>query len=181
MSKFAIADALKELIVSRGGDPTGVMTIEEAVQKLQAMEDAANPLHVLEVDAAIGASVDLLGKYVADLQSDVVVGPRAITGKLKYVDDYTGFSGDPAEQVGHYLVVHASCPDVSDYAITIKHSGKAGSKTLDLSDGILILRVDEKYVQDQVVLTFTASKTGYPDFSRSFSLAELTLLPEVSA
>ena len=177
MGKFAIVDALKELIVSRGGNAHGIQTIEGAVQKLQAMEDANNPLSVLTIDATIGASVDLLGKYVADLQSDVSVGTHSISGKLKYVDDYTGFSGDPAEQVGHYLVLHASVPNVSDVAVTIKHSQKAGEKPLDMSDGILIFRVDESYMNEDLTLTFTATKTGYPAYSKTFDIKGLTLLP----
>ena len=44
---------------------------------------------------------------MADLQKDIVVSNGAISGTLKYVTGYTGFSGDTSEQSGHYLCIHA--------------------------------------------------------------------------
>ena len=174
---MSIVEKLRNLIKAKGGSPIGVMTIADGVNKLQKMEDEANPLSALEVDADIGAAVDLLGKVVGDLQADVVVGVREITGKLNYIDDYTGFSGDPAEQEGWYLVVHAEVPNVSDVTIKLKHSNKESDKVLDPSDGILILRVTDEAIQTHEVLTFTAYKDGYAPFSKSFDLSKLTLLP----
>ena len=174
---MSIVEKLRKLIRSKGGSPIGVMTIADGVNKLQKMEDEANPLSALEVDASIGASVDLLGKYVADLQANVVVGVHEITGKLNYIDDYTGFSGDPKEQVGWYLAVHAAVPDVTGVTIKLKTSDKAGDKVLDPSDGILILRVTEKAAVNDVKLTFTAYKDGCAPYSKTFALKNLTLLP----
>lgn len=48
---------------------------------------------------------DLLGKYASDLQKDVTVSANNILGTLKYVTDYTGFSGDPELQEGNYLAI----------------------------------------------------------------------------
>lgn len=174
---MSIVEKLRKLIRAKGGSPIGVMTIADGVNKLQKMEDEANPLSALEVDANIGADVDLLGKVVADLQSDVIVDVNKITGNLNYIDDYTDFSGDPEEQVGWYLVVHASVPNVENVTIKLKHTDKAGDKTLDPSDGILILRVTEKTAVNDVKLTFTAYKDGCAPFSKTFALADLTLLP----
>ena len=58
------------------------------------------------MDDTIPDGVSLLGKELSDLQSGVSVGQDAIAGTLKYVTGYTGFSGDPAEQEGHYLALH---------------------------------------------------------------------------
>ena len=174
---MSIVEKLRNLIKSKGGSPIGVMTIADGVDKLEKMETAANPLSALTIDTTIGASVDLLGKYIADLQSNVVIGVREITGKLNYIDDYTGFSGDPKEQVGHYIALHATVPDVSDYTVTFKHNLKASEVTIDPSDNILIFRIDDKYMDDGLVGTFTAKKSGYPDYSLSFDMTKLTLLP----
>lgn len=174
---MSIVEKLRKLIKSKGGSPIGIMTIAEGVKKLQKMEDAANPLSALTIDTTIAADYSLLGKVVADLQSNVVIGVNEITGKLNYVDDYTGFSGDPKEQVGHYIALHATVPGVSDYTVKFKHNCKAGDVTVDPEDNIVVFRVDEKYINEALVVTFTAQKSGYPDFVKSFDMTKLELLP----
>lgn len=174
---MSIVEKLRRLIKSKGGSPIGVMTIADGVSKLQKMEDAANPLSALTIDTTIGADYDLLGKVVADLQSNIVIGVYDIIGKLNYIDDYTGFSGDTREQVGHYIALHATVPNLSDYTVTFKHNLKEGEVTIDPSDNILVFRVDEKYINEALVGTFTAKKSGYPDFVKSFDMTKLTLLP----
>jgi len=84
--------------------------------------------------------VDLLGKDVTDLQTGIEISDdHKITGTLKYVEGYTGFSGDPAEQSGNYLVVRASA--VEGAVITAEIiGGDHGPVTLD-EDGILIARI----------------------------------------
>ena len=171
---MTIVNRLRSLIKSRGGSPIGVMTIEQGVNKLRKMEDAANPLSALTVDTTIGAATDLLGKVVGDLQKDIVINPHNITGTLWYVDDYTGF-GAPDEKEGWFLVVHASVPNVTDYTITLKTSDKDNEKNLDLSDGILILRNTQAIFQTNRKLTFTAHKSGYADYSVTYDLTTLTL------
>ena len=171
---MTIVERLKKLIVARGGSANGVTTIEKGVKKLTDMENAANPLSALKVDVDIGASTDLLGKVVGDLQKDIVVGVDKITGTSKYVTGYTGFSGDTEEQSGNYLALHASVPDVSDVTIKTCVSTKSGVQTMD-PDGLLVHRIR---VKDGVRLSFIASKSGYPDYRRDFDISGLTLEPE---
>lgn len=171
---MSIVEKLRKLIRSKGGSPIGVMTIADGVHKLQKMEDLANPLSALTVDVEIGASEDLLGKVIADLQKDVVVGVDKITGTLKYITGYTEFSSVVAEQSGNYLVLHASVPDVTGETIKFKHSAKAGDVTLD-ADGIIIFRVDPKYMNEDLKITFVASKEGYAPYSKTFDLSKLIL------
>lgn len=174
---MTIVEELKKLIVSKGGSAIGIQTIAEAVKKLQQMEDAANPLSALLVDVNIAADTDLLGKVIGDLQDNVVVDTNKITGELYYVDDYSGFSGDVELQSGNYLAVHASVPEVSNVTIKLKISTKEGEKTLDPSDGILILRVTPEYIKSDVKLTFTAYKDGCAPYAKTFDLTGLTLDP----
>lgn len=171
---MTIVEKLKGLIKSEGGNPSGISTISQAVGVMQAIEDSKNPLSALAVDSSIGGSVDLLYKVVGDLQKDVVVGANNITGTLYYVDDYTGFSGDPDEQSGWYLVVHAEVPDVDGVTIKYKHSQKSGEVTLD-SDGILIQRLTPEYVNNDIRMTFIASKSGYVDYSKTFTVSGIVL------
>lgn len=92
---------------------------------------------------------------------------NGLTGTLKYVDDYTGFSGDPELQVGNYLVFHAAVPDVEGVTITAKMDN---TSTLD-EDGIGVFRVRDKSSQ---TLTIVASKEGYDSVTKVYSLSGLT-------
>jgi hypothetical protein len=124
----------------------------------------------LTVAADVPAGTDLLGKHVTDLQDGVWIGPEQITGTLKHVTGYTGFSGDPAEQSGHYLVTHST--SATDGA-TIKAEligGTTGEVTLD-GDGILITRVTSP---DQK-LKITAVKDGTPSQVKIYDLSALVL------
>ena len=91
----------------------------------------------------------------------------SVTGTLKYVSDYTGFSSKVAEQSGNYLVFHASA-NLDDVTITAKMSK---TSTLD-SDGIAVFRVGNK---DSQTLTVVAKKEGYEDVTKVFSLSGLTV------
>lgn len=94
--------------------------------------DAANPLSAYTVDVNIADSVDLLGKKASDLQEGVYIVDGKFYGTLHYVTNYTGFSGLPEEQEGHYVVYHVAY----EGADTIKVNGV----TLD-SDGIMVQRI----------------------------------------
>ena len=81
----------------------------------------------------------MFGKYVSDLQDDIVVGTNAITGTLLYVADYSsaGYTGDEAS--GNYLVIHCESEDADSVTVEVV-GGVHGERTLD-SDGICICRI----------------------------------------
>lgn len=114
--------------------------------------------------------MDLFGKVIGDLQSNVLVGNNTIAGTLKYVDDYTGFSSDPALQFGNYLALH--CTVAQDVTPTIKVT-VTNPSTLD-EDGVIVLRIADKNSQ---TITVVASAEGYADTTRVFTLAGLTCEP----
>ena len=127
----------------------------------------------LSVDADIQAGTDLLGKSVTDLQSDISIGATSISGTLKYVTGYTGFSGDEALQSGHYLAVHCDTGEVTADSIKVQLiNGDYGPATLD-EDGIAILRIKDK---DAQALNVIAYKDGRA-VSRIFSLSGLVMEP----
>ena len=116
----------------------------------------------------------MLGKSVTDLQSDIVVGTNSITGTLKHVTGYTGFSGEASEQSGNYLALHFASDDAD--SITVELIGGAsglGEQTLDL-DGILIARI----VSGNERLCVRAYKDGLIGNVRTYNLSGLTLAGE---
>ena len=121
----------------------------------------------LSVDSNVSSSVDLFGKSVTDLQEGIVISDSAITGTLKYVDDYTGFSGDVDLQSGNYLVIHAEATNVDDATVTVKVTNPV---VLD-DDGIAVLRIADK---DSQTLTVVASKDGQETVTKVYSLSGLT-------
>ena len=124
------------------------------------------------MDDTIPDGVSLLGKELSDLQSGVGVGSEPITGTLKYVTGYTGFSGDPAEQEGHYLALHIDTDAEADSIAVQLIGGDHGSAELD-SDRTIILRIKNKQEKIKIV----AKKDGYPDTVKVYDLSGITLLP----
>lgn len=126
------------------------------------------------VDAEIPASTDLLGKVVTDLQEDVAIGNDAITGTLKYVDGYTGYSGDPDEQVGNYLAFHCSAADGATIEVKLE-GGPLDWQELD-EDGLVISRITDKDDQTVKVRASLEGEEGYE--TKEFSLSGLVLEEE---
>ena len=111
---------------------------------------------------------------MGDLEKDIVVnGKDSVSGTLHYVTEYTGFSGDPAEQEGHFLALHATHPTADSIAVMV-HGGTVGHPvTLD-SDGIAVLRIADTKTQ---TIEFIATKSGVTS-SVTLSLKKLVLEPE---
>lgn len=124
----------------------------------------------LTVDANISATTDLLGKSVTNLQSGIVVGSDSVSGTLKYVTDYTGFSGDVSLQSGNYLALHyASDEDVDSITVELL-GGSSGPVTLD-DDGLHVLRITDPASQSIKVTLTKGSETA----TKTYSLAGLVL------
>ena len=112
----------------------------------------------LSADVDISADEDLLGKVLADLQTDVEIDGGDITGTLHYLSDYTG-------QSGNYICLHFA----SSVPATI--TAAYNDKTVTLTDdGILIVRVADK----DNPLTVTATYNGQT-VAHTYDLTGLTL------
>jgi len=122
----------------------------------------------LSVDVDIADDADLLGKYVGDLQEDIVINNHSIEGKLLYVTGYTGF--DSELQSGNYLALHCTCSDPGA-TITVTLTNPA---VLD-EDGIIVLYIRDKDTQTVKVV---ASKEGYKSVTKTFKLSDLVVETE---
>jgi hypothetical protein len=128
----------------------------------------------LSIDANIADTVDLFGKAASDLQENIVIGNSAITGTLKYVDDYSAAFGSGELGSGNYLALHitAAAGNAAADAITVEIvNGVSGPVTLD-EDGLYVGRIADKSTQ---TLKVVASKTGYASVTKTYSLTGLTL------
>ena len=119
----------------------------------------------IKVDANVSDSVDLFGKVASDLQENVAVNFGSIVGTLKHVTGYTGFSDNPAQQEGHYLVLHVEPVAGMTTTVTVTQPS-----VLD-SDGIIVLLIADT----SQTVTVTLSKDGEVVETKVFSLTGLTL------
>lgn len=163
-----------------GYKPTASLTVDSTkvspanMAKLEAIlygSDGAEPRLPMpeEVIALIGSSNavtitvsapeisdDILGMTAADLQSNISVAGDVISGKLLYVENYTGFSSDPTLQEGNFLALKIES-EPADAVTTVELlGGKDGPKTLD-SDHLAVFRVTNISAQT-VKVTSTKGK-----------------------
>ena len=108
-----------------------------------------------------------LGKRVRDLQQGMTVFNDQISGTLNYVTDFTEFSGDPAEQSGHYMALRFTAP--SDATTTVKKNDSDTPSTLD-SDMVCIFRITE----NTKTITVNVSRGG-ESLTKVFYLNGVTL------
>ena len=105
----------------------------------------------------------MLGKTAADLQENVAISGREITGTLKLVTDYTGFSSATDEQSGNYLALHVT-QEPEDATVTVE---------LD-DDGLIVLKIADTAKQSVKVTVTNGEDTA----TKTYSLKGLTLATE---
>lgn len=117
------------------------------------------------------ANETVLGMKASDLQSGIRVSHTAITGTLKYVEDFTGFNAsDPDEQEGNYLFLEF-VPDPSNATVTVELvGGKKGPVTLD-EDGQIVLRITD--IMSQMIRVTVASSSDTT--TKEYNLSSLIL------
>ena len=114
-----------------------------------------------------------MGKHATDLQENISISGTSITGTLKYVTGYTGFSGDVSEQSGNYLALHFAVAGVTGATISVELVGGTADWPVILdSDGLIVVRITNKNTQ---YLKVVAGKAGYVSVERAYDLSGLTL------
>ena len=167
---MTIVEALKELHIAFGGHASDTANAETTVEVLNEITKVVNGM-VLKIGAVpVIDDTDLLGKTADDLQSDIKVRKDKITGTLKYVTGYTGFSSDVAEQSGNYIAIKAEC-NFEDATITGEVvGGTHGPVTLD-SDRIIICRIANNTQSIRFVAT-SGDKTASVEYALSDLILE---------
>lgn len=114
---------------------------------------------------------NVLGKKVNELQSGVGILNGSIYGRLKNVEGYTGFSGDPAEQNGHYLVLKMDTASADDVITVELIGGTLGHPvTLDEDRNIVLRITDPKTQAVEVIAT-----DGNDTVTKRYTLESLRL------
>lgn len=107
---------------------------------------------------------------MSDLQEGVAVnGNGTITGTLKYVTGYTGFSGEASEQSGNYLAIKFTAEEGAEVSATLGEKGP-----VDLTDDMYLVA---RIADPEEVLTITATVDGESTV-KAYSLRELVLEEE---
>lgn len=110
-------------------------------------------------DTIADSALSVTGKTVSDLQSGVKFGANAITGTLKYVENWTWFDSDPEINTGNFLVFKAALTGAEKItAELINGKVSHGPQELD-SDGIGIFHVTNKDTQMVQVVAYKDGKT----------------------
>lgn len=108
-------------------------------------------LHISVAPVADG--IDLLGKDASDLQENIAIADGAITGTLKYVTGYTGFSGDSEQQSGNFIALKFEAVAGSTITVELINGTVGHPVTLD-ADGMIVIRVSDTSTQSiEIVAT----------------------------
>lgn len=124
---------------------------------------------------ATAAMTTRLGKTVSDLQSDVVIGDTAITGTLKWVEGYTGFSSNTNEQTGNYLAIDIAADPTTASTTCQLINGVSNPNPVQLTypdDMWMVIRITDPSKQSiQVVSTLTTGEKT----TKTYALTDLVL------
>lgn len=105
-------------------------------------------------DTIADSELSVTGKTVSDLQSGVKFGANAITGTLKYIENWTWFDSDPEINTGNFLVFKSTLSGADKItAQLIGAKVNPGPIELD-SDGIAIFHVTNKDTQMVQVVAY---------------------------
>ena len=110
------------------------------------------------------------GKTVSSLQENVVVNDDSISGTLKYVTGYTGFSGDTELQSGHYLALKLDVPNGATTTLQLLNNGGSGTPVDLGTDDYAVGYIRSKNAK--IVVTTTLAGVSV---SKTYSLRLLKL------
>ena len=113
--------------------------------------------------SAESGNAELFGKKVNTLQSKIKVeDDNDITGNLKFVEGYTGFSGDPALQSGNFIALKFSDIPATATSVKVGLEPSRGSGLVEIindPDKNGVFRIDNKFEQNFKIVTTDGTQT----------------------
>lgn len=168
------------IITSTKADPAKLAALETILYGSEEAEPRLPlPGEVIEllkadavtvITAAESGDTTLFGKKVSDLQSNIVIGENAISGSLKHVTGYTGFSSKTSEQEGHYLALKFDVTPADAVTTVELVGGTKGPVTLDADKNIVLLIKSNTTQSIKVISTKDGSSV-----TKTYTLTGLTL------
>lgn len=108
-----------------------------------------------DVEPVTDTAVDLFGKNCDDLQEDIAIANGSITGTLKYVTGYTGFSSKAKEQKGNFIALKVTNATADEIYVGLSPSASGKELNKLDEDGMIVLQVTNKDTQVVRVETVT--------------------------
>lgn len=167
------ADKLSKLEDILFGSETSDARLPLPAEIIEIMKDEADPALTITVSPITGDD-DLLGKKAADLQSNIVVNDNTMTisGTLKHVTGYTGFSSKVEEQSGNYIALNVDPEAGFPESMTVEvKNGTAGPKNIPASDHKVVLKIKDAATQGIII---KATNKG-TKVTKEYKLTGLTL------
>ena len=155
------------------GSETSDARLPLPAEIIEIMKDEADPALTITVSPITGND-DLLGKKAADLQSNIVVNDTAMTisGTLKHVTGYTGFSSKVDEQSGNYIALNVDPASGFPETMTVEvKNGTSGPSKLTAEDHQVVLKIKDASKQGIIV---KATNNG-AEVTKEYKLTGLTL------
>lgn len=158
------------------GSETSDARLPLPAEIIEIMKDEVDPALTITV-APITGDADLLGKKAADLQSNIVVNDKTmnISGTLKHVTGYTGFSSKVDEQSGNYIALNVDPASGFPESMTVEvKNGTSGPSKLTAEDHQVVLKIKDAATQGIVI---KATNKG-AEVTKEYKLRGLTLQSE---
>lgn len=133
-------------------------------EEIIALMNAPLPTEVTVT--AAGESETKYNVQVSELQENIVITDKAITGTLKYKENYEGFSSDPKMQEGNFLALDFSATNEGTIKTQII-GGVSGPKEVD--DGYCVYRITDPKTQK---ISVVVSKEDYSE-TKTYDLSGL--------
>ena len=155
------------------GSETSDARLPLPAEIIEIMKDEADPALTITV-APITGDTDLLGKKAADLQSNIVINDNTMTisGTLKHVTGYTGFSSKADEQSGNYIALNVDPASGFPESMTVEvKNGTSGPSKLTEADHQVVLKIKDAVTQG---IVFKATNKG-AKVTKEYKLTGLTL------
>ena len=121
-------------------------------------------------------SVEVFGKAVSDLQSNIEISDEGtITGTLKYVTGYTGYSQSPELQSGNFLALTLADNDFSEYtSVKVGLDPSEGSGLVEIRndpDHNVVARIADATTQKFVIV----ASNYFGSITQEYDLSDLTI------
>ena len=166
-------DKLAKLEEILFGSETSDARLPLPAEIIEIMKDDADPTLSITVSPITGND-DLFGKKAADLQSNIVIDNKAmaVSGTLKHVTGYTGFSSKVEEQSGNYIALNIDPASGFPETMTVEvKNGTSGPSKLTSADHQVVLKIKDAATQGIIV---KATNNG-AEVTKEYKLTGLTL------